>query len=88
MKWAFPVPSIKSTGPDIVDTDHFVGFSLEKYFFDFKIVCVAPLSAIKRSPKFPWCCAPVEFILNFTYEINNETIKIIIIIIIKKIHLL
>ncbi|KAL4566218.1 hypothetical protein LXL04_030330 [Taraxacum kok-saghyz] len=44
--------------------DPFVRFSLEKYFFDFRIVCVVPQSAIKRSPRFLCCCAPVGLMLS------------------------
>jgi hypothetical protein len=84
----FPVSSIKSVGPDIVCMAVFVGTNFEKYFFDFKIVCILPLSNIKRSPTFCWCCARVGLILNFTYERNNKPINIITIIIMKKVHLL
>ena len=36
VKWALPIPSIKSAGPDIVLTVIFVGFSLEKIFYVFQ----------------------------------------------------
>ena len=49
VKFALPVSSITSAGPDIVLTTILVSFILEKYLFYLRIVCVFPLSGMHIS---------------------------------------